>query len=87
MIRLLFFVTSILLISACGTLPNVYLVDRHTILESEASGEWPIIENRFIEKSISPGPVAFKKDDTEKKPAAHILLNAELAAGTHVSGE
>ena len=85
MLKVILLFSSILLVSGCGSLPNVYLVDRHTIMESEASGEWPELEKRFTEKSLSAGPVAFEKDDTEKKPAAHIILNAELAAGSPMS--
>ena len=79
---LLFF--TILFFSGCVSLPNVYLVDRHTIMESEASGEWPEMERRFIDASLSAGPVALEKDSSEKETRAHILLNAELASGAQV---
>ncbi|MDH5258059.1 MAG: hypothetical protein OEX07_08615 [Gammaproteobacteria bacterium] len=75
----------VLFMPACVSLPNVYLVDRHTVMESEASGEWPVLEQRFVDSSLSAGPVAFEKNQDEKKTKAHILLNSELAAGDQVS--
>ena len=63
---------------ACVGLPSVYLVDRHTVMESEASGEWPELEKRFATQALSAGPVPFEKDPIEKPPKAHLFLNSEL---------
>jgi len=87
MFRFLLLFFTVLLFSACVSLPNVYLIDRHTVMESEASGEWPELEKRFIDNSLSAGPVAFEKDISEKEPRAHILLNAELAASAQVKAD
>jgi len=64
----------------CVSLPDVYLIDRHTIMESESSGEWPELEKRFLDDKISAGPVPYEKDEKQQVPKAHILLNAELAS-------
>lgn len=65
--------------SACVNLPDVYLIDRHTVMESESSGEWPELEQRLIENKVSAAPVPYQKDKNQKTTEAHILLNSELS--------
>lgn len=68
-----------ILLSACVTLPDVYLVDRHTVMESEASGEWPELEQRFKKQSLSKGPVNLAKEPTERRrDSAFNMLNGEF---------
>lgn len=55
-----------ILISACNaciTIKAPPIIDRQTILENEAAGDWPEIEKRFYIESKNPGPIGF----TEKK--------------------
>lgn len=81
-IRLVSSVTSgigILSLSACVSLPDVYLVDRHTVMETEASGEWPQLEKRFKKQSLSKGPVNLVKEPSERRrDKAFKLLNGEF---------
>lgn len=59
-----------LTMTACVSVPDVYLIDRHTVMELEASGEWPELENRFREKALNSGsldiPDAFAEQRKEK---------------------
>jgi len=67
------------LLSACVSIPDVYLVDRHTVMESEASGEWPELEQRFKKQSISKGPVNLKKEPNKRRrDTAFNMLNGEF---------
>ena len=69
----------ILSLSACVSLPDVYLVDRHTVMETEASGEWPQLEKRFKKQSLSKGPVNLAKEPSERRrDKAFKLLNGEF---------
>ena len=65
----------VLCLPACISVPDVYLIDRHTVMESEASGEWPELEKRFLDESISKGPANLAKEpkDNRKKKAFKIL--------------
>jgi len=72
-------VLAVLSLSACVTLPDVYLVDRHTVMESEASGEWPELEQRFKKQSLSKGPVNLAKEPSERRrDRAFNMLNGEF---------
>jgi len=69
----------VLSLSACVSLPDVYLVDRHTVMESEASGEWPELEQRFTKQSLSKGPVNLAKEPSERRrDRAFNMLNGEF---------
>ncbi|MFW7379182.1 MAG: hypothetical protein ACOH5I_10275 [Oligoflexus sp.] len=46
-------------LTAC--VPDVYLIDRQTVLETQASGEWPELDRIFYEKAVSSGPVPLEK--------------------------
>lgn len=72
----------LLFISGCS--PKIYLVDRHTVLEEEAAGEWPEFERALLEKSTSLGPVPYPKTAlTEEQKRLYRILNGEL--GFHSS--
>jgi hypothetical protein len=58
--------------------PNV--IDRHTIMEDEAAGEWPDFEKDSRERTETMGPTAFQKvDNSAKKARLYNVLNGELA--------
>ena len=79
MYKSLFIIAMCFGFSACVSLPDVYLIDRHTVMESESSGEWPELEKRLIENKVSAAPVPYQKDKKQKTTEAHILLNSELS--------
>lgn len=70
---------SFLSLSACVNLPDVYLIDRHTVMESEASGEWPQLEDQFRKQALSKGPTNLAKDPSERRrDRAFRILNGEF---------
>lgn len=55
------------------------LIDRHTVMESEAAGEWPELEKRFQDKALSEGPTAFPKEpQSKRKQRVYRVLNGDL---------
>jgi hypothetical protein len=73
-------ITSVAL-SACVSLPDVYLIDRHTVMETEASGEWPEVDQRFRQQAIKAGPTALEADpDSPRKVRSLEVLNSEFAS-------
>ncbi len=50
---------STLMVSAC--VPDIYLIDRQTVLELEASGQWPELDQKYKDAALKPGPSALEK--------------------------
>lgn len=74
-------ICSALSLSACVSLPDVYLVDRHTVMETEASGEWPKLEQRFRKEALKMGATDLAKEpDNQRRERAFRTLNAEFPA-------
>lgn len=60
--------------------PDVYLVDRHTVMEADAAGDWPELEQR-LRADLNSGPQPFTGlDERLEEEAAFQLLNDEYAA-------
>lgn len=81
-------VTSIL--AACS--PKIYVIDRQTVLEQEASGEWPEFDKALLEKSKAPTPTPFSSVPfNERRQRVYRVLHGDMshqAAGpTHPTGE
>ena len=51
-------------LTAC--IPDVYLIDRQTVLETQASGQWPELDRIFYEKAVSAGPAPLEKTADRK---------------------
>ncbi len=70
--------TAFVLGTGCVSLPDVYIIDHHTVMEEEASGEWPQLEQRFHDLAVSPGPVDLAKEtnDSRRKRAFSVLNGA-----------
>ncbi len=63
----------------CVSLPDVYLIDRQTVMEAEASGEWPKLEERFRQQVPLKGPTNLAKEPSEKRrDRAFRVLNGEF---------
>lgn len=63
--------------SGCSLSPSVeiILIDRHTIMESEAAGEWPQIEKRL---HLNKGPIPLSDlNDSKREDRAFKVLNGE----------
>lgn len=39
-----------------GCIPDVYLIDRQTVLELEASGDWQELDQAYQKQALNPGP-------------------------------
>lgn len=67
-----------LIFSACTA--KIYIIDRHTIMEDEAAGDWPEFEKDLMEKSKAKGPTPFQTAAVnEKKKRLYNVLNGEMA--------
>jgi hypothetical protein len=70
---------AILSLTACA--PKIYVIDRHTIMEQEAAGEWPALEDEFTKKGTQKGATFFKEDlDNPAKKRALNVLNGEISS-------
>jgi len=52
-----------------GCVPDVYLIDRQTVLELEASGEWQELDQALQKKALSAGPLPLEStsDQVEQR--------------------
>lgn len=68
--------------------PDVYLVDRHTLMEADAAGEWPELEARLQTQAIKQGSEPYAGIDEQLDDQAGFrALNAEYALPkTHPKG-
>ena len=57
--------------------PQVTIADRHTVLEEDASGDWPELERRLTEPLVGMGPVplATDPDASRRRERAFNVLN------------
>lgn len=63
-----------------GCIPDVYLVDRHTVMEMEASGDWPELDKVFYQDVQTAGPVPFINDpESKRKKRVKNVLNGEFS--------
>jgi hypothetical protein len=64
-----------------GCTPKVYVIDRQTVLEDEAAGEWPQFEKDLLPKSAARSPTPFSKTKTTAhKAKLYNILNGELVS-------
>lgn len=70
-----------------GCSPKIYLIDRQTVLEDEAAGEWPDFEKDILEQSKATGPTAFSKTgESIQKKRLYQVLNGELTSQNSSNG-
>ena len=73
---------TIAFLSGCTISPNVEVtfIDRHTIMEAEAAGEWPHIENKL---GLNRGAIPFKESNSSKaQQKAFNVLNDEFSTSS-----
>lgn len=58
-------------LAACS--PSVYLIDRPTVLEVQAAGDWPELDRVLLETAVDSGPAALEQ--TSEPPEARALLH------------
>lgn len=69
----------LILLSGCAT-PQIYIIDRATLMEMESSGEWPLVEESLKKQTQSPGPNPLPKVNvSNKNKKLHSLLNEEFS--------
>lgn len=69
----------ILLLSGCSLSPSVkmVLIDRHTVMESEAAGKWPQIEKQI---HLNKGPIPLADmNESKREEKAFKVLNGEFS--------
>lgn len=70
----------LMIFGGCSVQPSVdvVLIDRHTVMESEAAGEWPQVQKRL---RLNKGPIALRDvNDSTRKKQAFGVLNGEYPA-------
>ncbi len=73
----LLLVTVGLLFSACA--PKIYVIDRQTVLEEEAAGDWPQFEKDVIERAKKQGPTPLSKvPENARRKRLYSVLHGEL---------
>jgi len=68
-------------IGAVGCAPKVYVIDRQTVLQEQAAGEWPDFEESLTVNLKKKNPVMLPKsstNETEKNQKLYKVLNAEM---------
>lgn len=73
----------VLLISASWVItccvPDIYVIDRHTMMEMEASGQWPELDQKIYLESLSLGPIPLPDEgDSKRKKRVFSVLTGEL---------
>lgn len=61
-------------LSAC--VPDIYLIDRQTVLELEASGQWPELDQKYRDMALRSGPTALER-------TRDTVENREIFSMTH----
>lgn len=70
---------SVLLAALTSCTAKVYVIDRHTIMEDEAAGEWPNFEKDLLTNAKEMGPMPFSKTElSARKGRLYNVLNGEL---------
>lgn len=64
---------TLLALAACA--PKVYVIERTTVLEEEAAGQWPDLETRWKKANVKTAPQAVK---TEEASAQQKRLTRSL---------
>ena len=56
-----------LVMSSTSCSPSLYFIDRHTVMEEEAAGEWLDLEQELLQNSKRPGATPLEKSTDQKK--------------------
>jgi hypothetical protein len=67
------------LFGAC--VPKIYVIDKQTVLEEEAAGEWPQFEKQFLNQAKAMGPTPFYQvAPSPAREKIYNVLNDELTS-------
>ncbi|MCB0385107.1 MAG: hypothetical protein KDD43_06920, partial [Bdellovibrionales bacterium] len=63
---------------ACA--PVIYNIDRQTVMEADASGDWPDVEKKLLKAGLKEGTTFFAKVRPKKGAEENEnILNGELS--------
>ena len=66
-------------LSTCACAPKIYVIEHHTILEEEAAGSWPKLEDQFRKDVKKKGATFFGHDEgKDGRKSALNIINGEL---------
>lgn len=69
-----------------GCSPRILLVDRHTVLEDEAAGEWPDFEKKMLDQLKTKSPTAYRKvESSESRKKLFHVLNGEWVSDSQAT--
>jgi len=74
-------ITILFLMSNMSCTPKVYIIDRQTVLQEQAAGEWPDFEESLTQNLKKKNPVPLPKTSTnenEKNQKLYKVLNSEM---------
>lgn len=78
---ILFSIQICISISICSCAPKVYIIDRQTVLQEQAAGEWPKFEKTLLPKVKHKKPINFSKSsesENKKDQRLYRVLNGEM---------
>jgi hypothetical protein len=78
-----------LLLATCvSCTAKVYVIDRHTVLEDEAAGEWPELDKQVVNGYLEKGPIPFQKTEinTRKKKLYNVLSGEMVGENAESTG-
>lgn len=82
--QLLFYVGALLLATACS--PKIYVIDRQTVLEQEAAGQWPQFEKDLVNRLKAQGPTPLQQVPINAQRARlYNVLNGELTSSNEAA--
>ncbi len=64
-----------------GCTPKVYVIDRQTVLQEEAAGEWPEFEKSLVPLVKHKDPIRFSQSpatESDKSKRLYRVLNGEM---------
>lgn len=84
--RLLFITVILSSLTGCSGLlssavPDIYLVDRHTVMEADAAGEWPQLEQR-LRQQLNNGPLPYAGKENLEQRSGLRVLDAEYSSSS-----
>ena len=77
--------TTPLLLTA-GCIPKIYVIDRQTVLENEAAGEWPQFEKKLLPATQQKTPTALEKTQETKSKHRQLRILNGTVVGTIGNG-
>ncbi|MDB5037540.1 MAG: hypothetical protein JWQ35_1068 [Bacteriovoracaceae bacterium] len=79
------FVLFIMLVLLSSCAPKLYVIDRQTVIETEATGDFPNLQKSFEKRAENFGPKMVDRSRLKQKEVpqrAYNILNGELTSET-----